>query len=192
MSHLSDVDIRHRLGLSNPDKQIVVTPLGKRAIQPASVDVRLGTKLLEFDTPPQSIIDPLDPDTIRTREVKFDADAPEYHIRPGETVLGVTYEIITLPPDILAKLEGKSSLARVGLGVHVTAGIVDPGWSGALTFEFVNLARNPIKLTYKMYCAQLIFDELVTQAERPYGHPDINSKYWGDTTPVGSKYYLND
>ena len=191
MSHLSDIDIKRRLCASDESQRIAIDPLGDKAIQPASLDVRLGATLLEFDSPPNGIIDPADPDTIRTRAIKFDASAPVYHIRPGETVLGVTYETITLPSDILAKLEGKSSLARVGLGVHVTAGIVDPGWSGKLTFEFVNLARYPIKLQYKMYCAQLIFDVLVTPAERPYGHEDLNSKYQGDVEPVGSKYYLN-
>ena len=191
MSHLSDFDIDLRLNHPYEDRRIVVSPLGSEAVQPASLDVRLGETLLEFDGPPLGIIDPFDPDTIRTREIEFGDDNPFYHLRPGETVLGVTYETVKLPSDIMARLEGKSSLARIGLGVHITAGIVDPGWSGRLTFEFVNLARYPIKLTYKMYCAQLTFDELVTPAERPYGHPERRSKYQGDSAPVSSKYHLN-
>ncbi|MCY4655151.1 MAG: dCTP deaminase, partial [Dehalococcoidia bacterium] len=176
----------------DPARRIIIDPLGKKAIQPASLDVRLGGPYLrEFDTPPGGIIRPSDPTTKRSRKVKFGPNSPVYFLRPGEAVLGATHERIAIPDDIVAKLEGKSSLARDGLAVHITAGIVDPGWDGHLTFEFVNLVRDPIQMDFKMYCAQLLFALLTSPAERPYGHPELSSKYQGDAGPQPSRYHLN-
>ena len=190
MCYLSDTDINSRLA-ERGSGRIIIDPLGPNAIQPASVDVRIGQTLLRPDTPPDGIIDPTDPDTIVTRRIEFGPKRPIYHIHPGEKLLGATHEKLTVPNDIIASLEGKSSLARLFLLVHVTAGIADPGWQGRLTFEFVNIADYPIRLTHKMPIAQIVFSTLLSPATRPYGHPDLRSKYQGDMEPKASMYHLN-
>ena len=188
--YLSDADILERISSDDPDQQLVIEPMGPGALQPASVDVRLGETLLTFDCPEDGVITPDQRQTIKMRQNKFDAAEPEFILKPGQMALGATYETIGLPPDLLARIEGKSSLARLGLAVHVTAGIADPGWRGALTFEIVNLAPYPIRLRYQMYCAQLIFSQLTSPALRPYGHPGLGSRYQDDTGPSASRYYL--
>lgn len=188
MSHLSDRDIREAMAAG----EIVVDPLGPGAVQPASVDVRLGAQLLRIERPVNGIIDPTDPNTLVTTAIEMSDDQPYYDMMPDEMVLGATHERIEVADTLLARLEGKSSLARCGLAVHITAGIVDPGWIGRLTFEFVNMTRFPIRLHYGRYCAQLTFDQLVSAADLPYGHPALNSKYQGDSGPAPSQYYRND
>ena len=191
MSYLSDRDIRKRLASEDPDFALRVLPLMKDAVQPASIDVRLGRDFLQPDSPPGGIVRPGDPGTIRMRRIRFDEQRPVYHMRPGEALLGVTHERIVVPPDMMVRLEGKSSLARLFLTVHITAGIVDPGWDGHLTFEFVNLNPFTMELRYLMPIAQLVLSQLSSPAERPYGHPSLGSKYQGDDRPTASKYRLN-
>lgn len=191
MCYLSDRDIRDRLRHHDPAQRIVVEPIAECAVQPASIDVRLGNTLLRPDTPPDGIIDPMNPQTILMQRIEFGPDSPVYHMRAGEKLLGATYEEIAVPADLVAKLDGKSSIARLFLQSHVTAGVVDPGWTGKLTFEFVNINDHPIRLTHGMPIAQLLFATLTSPAARPYGHPDLGSKYQGDTEPTESRYHLN-
>ena len=113
-------------------------------------------------------------------------------LHPGEFVLGTTLERLTLPDDIVARIEGKSSLGRLGLLIHATAGFVDPGWSnGQITLELSNVAPLPIRLWPGMKIAQLSFMRMDAPAERPYGHPELGSKYQGQKGPTPSRYWRN-
>jgi dCTP deaminase len=112
-------------------------------------------------------------------------------LHPGEFVLGSTLELVTLPDDIVARLEGKSSLGRLGLLIHSTAGFVDPGWNGHLTLELSNVATLPIALYPGMKIGQISFLRMTTAAENPYGSGAVSSKYQGQRGPTPSRYYLN-
>jgi len=169
--------------------RIVIEPLNPSCIQPASVDVRLDKKLLIFRTwrhpfyidVRQNIDDLSEP-------VEIDGDKP-FLLNAGEFILASTLESITLPNDIVARLEGKSSLGRIGLLIHSTAGYVDPGWHGHLTLELSNVAKLPVTLYYKMEIGQISFLRLTSPAERPYGSPSLGSRYQGQTEPTPSRYY---
>jgi dCTP deaminase len=106
-------------------------------------------------------------------------------------VLGITHERVRLPDDVVGRLEGKSSLGRLGLLIHSTAGFVDPGWNGRLTLELANILNLPITLYAGMLVAQISFQQLSTPVDRPYGSASLGSKYQGDTDPMASKYHLN-
>ena len=125
-----------------------------------------------------------------TEQLEISEEEP-FFLQPGEFVLISTLEQITLPDDIVGRLEGKSSLGRIGLLVHSTAGYVDPGWSGNLTMELSNMARLPVTLYYKMKIAQISFLRLTSAAERPYGSDGLGSKYQGQNDPTASRYYRN-
>ena len=125
-----------------------------------------------------------------TRAVEVKHDEP-FVLHPGEFALGSTYEVVTLPDDVAARLEGKSSLGRLGLLTHSTAGFIDPGFKGTVVLELSNVSNLPILLRTGMKVAQLVFQRLDKPAERPYGHPDLKSKYQGQAGAVASKYNLN-
>lgn len=184
---LSDGTIRSLLASGT----LIIEPLLPEQVQPASVDVRLGDEFLVFRNHSAEVIDPFErpPDLMETISVP---DDHAFVLHPGEFVLGTTLEMIGLPDDLVARVEGKSSLGRLGLLIHATAGFVDPGWSrGQITLELSNVATLPIKLWPGMKIGQLSFHTLDAPAERPYGHPDLNSKYVGQVGPVASAYQRN-
>ncbi len=183
---LSDRTIRDEL----VQGRIVIDPLGEACIQPASVDIRLDRTFLVFRNTSRTHIDVMRPAEDITDEVIV-ADGEPFMLHPGQFALGSTLESVTIPDDIVARIEGKSSLARYGLLIHSTAGFIDPGWSGKLTLEFSNVGILGITLYYGMKIGHISFSRLTTPAEAPYGSPVLGSKYKGDQGPVASKYYEN-
>jgi dCTP deaminase len=181
---LSDHDIKKRLA----EGRIVVDPLGDNCIQPASIDVHLDRQILVFRNSRRPYIDVRQDMSDLTEMVEIVGDAP-FILHPSEFVLGSTVENIELPGDLVARLEGKSSLGRIGLLIHSTAGYVDPGWKGHLTLELSNVASLPITLYYGMKIGQLSFLQLSTPADNPYGSPGLGSKYQGQTQPTASRVY---
>ncbi len=181
---LSDHSIKQLLA----EGRIVIEPLDEACIQPASVDVHLDQKILVFRNSRRPYIDVHKDMSDLTEMVEIEGEQP-FILHPGEFVLGSTLENIELPNDLVARLEGKSSLGRVGLLIHSTAGYVDPGWRGHLTLELSNVANLPITLYYGMKIGQLSYLELSTPADNPYGSPNLKSKYQGQSEPTASKIY---
>jgi dCTP deaminase len=181
---LSDRTIKEELAKG----RIIIEPLDLSCIQPASVDLHLDRKLLVFRNTRQPFIDVRKemPDLTEIEEIPNDAP---FILHPGEFVLGSTLESVGLPGDIVARLEGKSSLGRLGLLIHSTAGYVDPGWNGHLTLELSNVANLPITLYFGMKIGQISFLQLTTAAENPYGSPALGSKYQGQMEPTASRIY---
>jgi dCTP deaminase len=167
--------------------RIVIDPWDEANVQPASVDVRLGNSFRVFHNHKATTIDLRDPPRDLTEEVTRADDEP-FVIHPGEFCLATTLEWVELADDVVSRVEGKSSLGRLGLIVHATAGFVDPGWKGALTLELNNLTRIPIKLWPGMFIAQLSFMRLDRPALRPYGSPDLGSHYQGQAGATESRY----
>jgi dCTP deaminase len=169
------------------DGRIRIDPWDPELVQPASVDLRLGDSFRVFHNYRASVIDLRRPPENLTEEVVV---APEesFVIHPGEFCLGRTLEWVELPDDVVARIEGKSSLGRLGLIVHATAGFCDPGWRGTLTLELNNLTRVPIKLYPGGLIAQLSFMTLDRAAERPYGSPELGSHYQGQRAATASRY----
>ncbi|MEE8338093.1 MAG: dCTP deaminase [Dehalococcoidia bacterium] len=170
--------------------RLVIEPIAEEALQPASVDIRLDRQFRVFRNYRDSFIDVREPVEGLTELETIEDDQP-FVLHPGEFVLGSTLERITLPADLVARVEGKSSLGRLGLLVHATAGYVDPGWDGHLTMELSNAANLPIRLYYGMKIGQLSFLELTTAAEHPYGSAELRSKYQGQTGPTASRGYTD-
>jgi dCTP deaminase len=169
--------------------RIRIEPLADGAIQPSSIDLRLGNKMRVFRNNHISHID-LRQDTAALTEVVEVQPGQPFFLRPLEFALGVTLEHITVPDDLVARLDGKSSLGRVGLLIHATAGLVDPGWQGRLTLELMNLAPFPITLFAGMKIGQISFIQMTTPVDVPYGNSALASKYQGDTGPTPSRYHL--
>jgi dCTP deaminase len=182
-SALSDGTIRDLV----EEGRIKIDPWEPKMLQPASVDLRLGDSFRVFHNHRVSHIDLREPPGNLTEEVKVEPDEP-FVIHPGEFCLGRTLEWVELPDDIVARVEGKSSLGRLGLIVHATAGFCDPGWKGTLTLEFNNLTRVPIRLYAGLAIAQLSFMALDKPAERPYGSPELGSHYQGQVAATESRY----
>ncbi len=181
---LSDKSIKQQL----EQGRVVVYPLDPQDIQPASIDLHLDRQILIFSNSRQPYIDVKESLDNLTEIVAIPEDSP-FILHPGEFVLGSTVEHIELPEDLVARLEGKSSLGRLGLVIHSTAGFVDPGWKGHLTLELSNLARLPITLYYGMKIGQISFLTLTTAAERLYGSESLGSKYQGQTLPTPSRFH---
>ncbi len=182
-SVLSDGTIRRLVA----DGTITIDPWDPTLVQPASVDLRLGDSFRVFHNYRASAIDLREPPTNLTEPITIGEDEP-FVIHPGEFCLGSTLEYVALPDDIVARIEGKSSLGRLGLIVHATAGFCDPGWKGTLTLELNNLTRVPIKLWAGLPIAQLSFMTLDAPAQRPYGHAELGSHYQGQTAATESRY----
>lgn len=159
-------------------------------VQPASVDVRLDRFFRLFDNHKYPYIDPSQPQKDLTRLVEVAPDEP-FILHPGEFVLGSTYEQVTLPADVAARLEGKSSLGRLGLLTHSTAGFIDPGFSGHVTLELSNMATLPVMLWPGSKVGQLCFFRLTSEAEHPYGSGAYGNRYQGQRGPTASRSYLN-
>jgi dCTP deaminase len=181
---LSDRTIKEELAKG----RLVIDPLDDSDIQPASVDVHLDRVFRTFKVSSRPYIDIREPMDDLTDEVVIEEERP-FFIHPGEFVLASTLQVVTLPDDILAQVEGKSSLGRIGLLIHATAGFVDPGWTGKLTLELSNVAKMPIALYYGMKIGQLSFLRMSTPVDRPYGSPGLRSKYQGQMSPTPSRAY---
>jgi dCTP deaminase len=178
---LSDHDIRAEI----EDKRVVLDPYDAEMVQPSSIDVRIDRYFRLFDNHKYPVIDPSQPQPDLTRLVEVPNDEP-FVLHPGEFVLASTYEVVTLPDDIAARLEGKSSLGRLGLLTHSTAGFIDPGFSGHVTLELSNVATLPIMLWPGMKIGQLCFFRLSSPAENPYGSATHGSRYQGQRGPTAS------
>ncbi len=183
---LSDRSIREELAAG----RIVIDPLDDKAIQPSSVDLHCDSLFRVFRNDTTPFIDPKEPQEDLTELVDV-AEGGAFILHPGEFVLGSTLERVALPDDLVARLEGKSSLGRLGLLIHSTAGFVDAGWDGHLTLELSNVANLPIALYPGMKIGQISFLRMTTAAERPYGSSTVGSKYQGQRGPTPSRYYLN-
>jgi len=186
-SVLSDGTIRELIELG----RITIEPFDPAMIQPASVDVRLGGSFRVFHNHRIQSIDLADPPRDLTEHVEV-PDTGEFVIHPGEFVLGRTVELVEIPDDIVCRIEGKSSIGRMGLVVHATAGFVDPGFRGTLTLEITNFNSVPIVLRPGLPIAQLSFMTLDRAAEKPYGHPDLGSHYYGQVEATESRYGSTD
>ena len=169
--------------------RLIIEPLDPACIQPASVDVRLDRKLLVFRNWRYPFYIDVKQNLDGLTEIAEIEDEKPFFLPPGEFVLASTLEDITLPDDIVGRLEGKSSLGRIGLLIHSTAGYVDPGWRGHLTLELSNVAKLPITLYSGMKIGQISFLRLTTAAERLYGDESLGSKYQGQTDPTASRFY---
>jgi dCTP deaminase len=183
---LSDTSIREELERGG----IVIDPLGEGALQPSSVDLRTDRFFRVFRNDTTPYIDPKQPQEDLTELVEVEQDG-SFILHPGEFVLGSTLERVALGPDLVARLEGKSSLGRLGLLIHSTAGFVDAGWDGHLTLELSNVANLPIAIYPGMKIGQISFLRMTSEAEQPYGGAATSSKYQGQRGPTPSRYYLN-
>lgn len=183
---LSDRDIHAEIDA----KRVVLEPFDAEMVQPSSIDVRLDRYFRVFENHRYPHIDPAADQPDLTRPVEPDGDEP-FILHPGEFVLGSTYEAITLPDDVAARVEGKSSLGRLGLLTHATAGFIDPGFSGHVTLELSNVATLPIKLWPGMKIGQLCFFRLSSPAENPYGSAKYGSRYQGQRGPTQSRSFQN-
>ena len=183
---MSDRDIRASIEAG----KIGLEPLEMGLLQPSSIDVRLDRFFRLFDNHKYAFIDPAEQQDELTRLIEVDPSEP-FILHPGEFVLGSTYEFVTLPDDVAARLEGKSSLGRLGLLTHSTAGFVDPGFKGHVTLELSNVATLPIKLWPGMKIGQLCFFKLTSPSEHPYGSEKYSSRYQGQRGPTASRSYKN-
>lgn len=182
---LSDGTIRRMLH----DGTLGLNPITDDQIQPGSVDLRLDRAFRVFRNHTASVVDPYAPPVDLTEVVEV-PDGEAFILHPGEFVLGNTIEHVRLPADITARVDGKSSIARYGIVVHA-AGVVDASFTGQIVWEFSNMSRLPFKLWPGMKIGHILFMQMDKAAEKPYGHPELGSKYQGQTGPVGSQYQGN-
>ena len=183
---LSDRTIKRLLD----EGQIGIDPYDESLIQPSSVDVRVDRFFRVFHNNRYPYIDVKQPQEELTELVEVDDETP-FVLHPGEFVLGSTLERIRLPDDLVARLEGKSSLGRLGLLIHSTAGFIDPGWDGHVTLELSNVANLPITIYHAMKIGQISFMQMTEPAATPYGSDSIGSKYKGQRGPTASRYWQN-
>ena len=183
---LSDRDIKAEID----NGRVILDPWDPEMVQPSSIDVRLDRYFRLFDNHKYPFIDPAEDQPDLTRLVEFDKGEP-FILHPGEFVLGSIFETVTLPDDVAARVEGKSSLGRLGLLTHATAGFVDPGFNGHVTLELSNVATLPIMLWPGMKIGQLAFFRLSSSAENPYGSERYGSHYQGQRGPTASRSFQN-
>ena len=183
---MSDRDIRASIEAG----EIGLEPLDMSLLQPSSFDVRIDRFFRLFDNHKYAFIDPAEQQDDLTRFIEVAPDEP-FILHPGEFVLGSTYEFVKLPDNVAARLEGKSSLGRLGLVTHSTAGFVDPGFNGHVTLELSNMATLPIKLWPGMKIGQLCFFQLSSPSETPYGSEKYLNRYQGQRGPTASRSYMN-
>jgi dCTP deaminase len=183
---LSDRDIRVQVAT----KRVRLEPYDPAMVQPSSIDIRLDRSFLVFENHRHQCINPAADQSDLTRLVEVE-DGEPFTLHPGEFVLASTYEQVTLPDDIAARLEGKSSLGRLGLMTHSTAGFIDPGFSGHVTLELSNMATLPILLWPGMKVGQLCLFRLTSPAEYPYGSESLGSRYQGQRGPTASRSWQN-
>lgn len=166
--------------------RIRLEPFDPEDVQPASIDVHLAPRFRVFHNSRYPYIDPAREQSDLTEIVQATTEEP-FVLHPGEFVLGATQERLVLGNDLVARLEGKSSLGRLGLLIHSTAGYIDPGWDGTLTLELSNVANLPIVLSPSMPIGQISFFEMTSPVDRPYGTPGLGSKYQGQVDPTASR-----
>jgi dCTP deaminase len=183
---LSDQDLRKEV----ESGRLVLDPFDVEMLQPSSFDVRLDRFFRVFNNTRYTHIDPAQQQDDLTSLIEAEEGEP-FVLHPGEFVLGSTYEMVTLPDDLAGRLEGKSSLGRLGLLTHSTAGFIDPGFSGHITLELSNVANLPITLHPGMKIGQLCLFKLSSPAEHPYGSKQAGSRYQGQRGPTPSRAYLN-
>ena len=183
---LSDRDIKLELAAG----RIGLEPSAEEMIQPSSIDVRLDRYFRLFDNHKYPYIDPAEDQPELTHLISTAPNEP-FILHPGEFVLGSTFELVSLPDDVAARLEGKSSLGRLGLLTHSTAGFIDPGFSGHVTLELSNVATLPIKLWPGMKIGQLCFFRLSSPTENPYGSGPYGNRYQGQRGPTASRSFQN-
>ena len=181
---LSDRDIKAEIDSG----RVHLEPYDEAMVQPSSIDVRLDKYFRLFDNHKYPFIDPAEDQPDLTRLIEVERGEPLI-LHPGEFVLGSTFEVVTMPDDLAARLEGKSSLGRLGLLTHSTAGFVDPGFSGHVTLELSNVATLPIKLWPGMKVGQLCFIRLSSPTENPYGSAKYGSRYQGQRGPTASRSF---
>ncbi|MFE6126711.1 dCTP deaminase [Streptomyces sp. NPDC056437] len=183
---LSDKDIRAEIDAG----RVQITPYDQAMVQPASIDIRLDREFLVFENHRATHIDPAADMQDLTSRVLVSEDQP-FVLHPGQFVLASSYERVTLPADIASRLEGKSSLGRLGLVTHSTAGFIDPGFSGHVTLELSNMATLPMKLWPGMKIGQLCLFRLTSPAEAPYGAGAHGSRYQGQRGPTASRSHID-
>ncbi len=185
MAILSDIDIKKYLD----EERIVIDPiLDEKQIQPSSVDLRIGNKFKGFKIITKPYIDPFDETDLESymSEITIDEDQP-FIIHPGEFTLATTLETVKLPEDIVARVEGRSSIGRLGITMHVTAGYIDPGFEGKITLEISNIGKIPVALYPNQRVCQIVFETMTSPSARPYGHESRDSKYMGQSGPQVSR-----
>lgn len=178
----SDRSIKEALA----DGRIGIEPLEPDFIQPSSVDLRVDSGFRVFENHRHPAIDPRSPQEDLTKLIEVAPGEP-FMLHPGEFVLGATLERVRLGVDVVARLEGKSSLGRLGLLIHSTAGFIDPGFEGSITLELSNVATLPISIYPGMKIGQISFYQMTTEADHPYGSPELGSKYQGQSGPTASR-----
>jgi deoxycytidine triphosphate deaminase len=183
---LSDRDLKAEIASG----RVRLEPYDEAMVQPSSIDVRLDKYFRLFDNHKYPFIDPAEDQPDLTRLIEVERGEPLI-LHPGEFVLGSTFEVVTMPDDLAARLEGKSSLGRLGLLTHSTAGFIDPGFSGHVTLELSNVATLPIKLWPGMRVGQLCFFRLSSPTENPYGSAKYGSRYQGQRGPTASRSFQN-
>jgi dCTP deaminase len=184
VSVLSDRDIRAAI----ESGEVAIRPYDPADLQPSSVDLHLDRSFRVFRNNRYPYIDVRAPQPDLTELLSIADDEP-FVLHPGEFVLGQTLEWVELPDNLVSRLEGKSSLGRLGLLIHSTAGYVDPGWKGNLTLELSNVANLPIALYFGMKIGQISFFRMTSPVERPYGSPGLGSKYQGQSEPTASAFH---
>ncbi len=170
--------------------KIVIEPLENPniQIQPSSVDLRIGNEFKGFRIIRKPVIDPMDESDIDSYMQSFFIDEGDpFIIHPGEFALATTYETIKLPHDLVARVEGRSSMGRLGVTMHVTAGFIDPGFHGKITLEISNIGKMPVALYTGQRVCQIVFETMTSPADKPYGHPERDSKYMGQKRPESSR-----
>lgn len=181
---LSDKSIKEAIAKG----KIAIKPYFEDCVQPSSIDIHLDSKFLLFNKAQHAVIDlrQKQDELMTPVEIK---DSEPFILHPGEFVLGSTLESLRLPNNIAGRIEGKSSLGRLGLLIHSTAGYIDPGWEGNLTLELSNVSPLPITLYYKMKIGQISFTQMTTPVDRPYGSKGLGSHYQGQKVPMASRFY---
>ena len=189
MAILSDKTIKEYL----KEGKIGFEPLtDEKQIQPSSIDMRLGDEFKVFKVIRKPYIDPDDEEDLTSyMESTIVPEGEAFIIHPNEFALATTLEYVKLPDDIVARVEGRSSMGRLGVTMHVTAGFIDPGFEGRITLEISNIGSMPVALYPGQRVCQIVFETMTTPSELPYGHPDRNSKYMGQTRPESSRIKLD-
>jgi dCTP deaminase len=180
----SDITIKEAIATG----RISIDPYDESMVQPSSIDLRCDPHFRVFENHRYAVIDPKAPQGDLTVGVEASEEEP-FILHPGEFVLGSTLEIIALADDVVARLEGKSSLGRLGLLIHSTAGFIDPGFEGQVTLELSNVANLPIAIYPNMKIGQISFYQMTTPAQYPYGSPELRSKYQGQSGPTPSQMH---
>jgi dCTP deaminase len=183
---LSDASIKAQI----TSGRLIIDPFDLKLVQPSSVDLRLDRRFLVFRNTRRAYLDVKERADDLMESITPDEGEPIV-LHPTEFILGSTVETVTIPDDLVGRLEGRSSVGRLGIVIHSTAGYIDPGFSGQITLEIANLANIPVRLYPGMRIAQISFSQMTSPAETPYGQRGLGSKYQGQASPTPSRLYLD-